>query len=640
MSTDRHLQYQGCCCGSFLEVMLENAGLRLSRRDFIRGAAATTALLAAGNTVWAGSGSDKASTGSVMAETIYHGGPILTMTKDGDRAEALAVGNGTILAVGTEAHVMAFRGPDTTVVNLRGRCLMPGFIDPHSHVVLQSAKFATVNLDPRPIGQAGSIADIQRLLREHIEQKKPGPGKWVIGWGYDDTGIAEMRHPVREDLDAVSTEHPILLIHISNHLCTGNSLLLEEIGVSADTPDPEGGRIHRKEGSREPSGVLEELAMVSVVKKLPSPTPEQAIGMIEQGLRYYAAAGITTAQDGSTGPGAANLLAAMEAQGKLPIDVVAYTLYRGVDEAMLDVMAADRGASGRFRRGGIKLVLDGSIQGYTAFLSKPYHVQPGETEPRQDKCESENAEHIFVSGDTPVAGAEGMAGITQGYRGYASMRQEEVTEWIRRCDQRNVQVLAHTNGDAATDMLIEAVETVRGNNPRPELRTTIIHAQTIREDQLDASTRHGLVPSFFPIHVTFWGDRHRDIFLGPERARRISPAKSALDRGMKFTLHHDAPIAGIDMLPVASASVNRITSGGKELGPEQRITPFEALRAITADAAWQYFEEERKGTLEAGKLADLVILSDDPLSVDPVKMGDISVLETIKDGKTIYLSGA
>lgn len=193
--------------------------------------------------------------------------------------------------------------------------------------------------------------------------------------------------------------------------------------------------------------------------------------------------------------------------------------------------------------------------------------------------------------------------------------------------------------DAATDILLEAIRNVRGDQPRPELRTTIIHAQTMREDQLDVAKAHGMCPSFFPIHVVFWGDRHRDIFLGPERAARISPAKSALDHGMKFTLHHDAPVAGIGMLAVAAAAVNRMTTGGKPLGPDQKITAFEALRAITHDAAWQYFQEDRKGTLEAGKIADLVILDEDPLAIDPMKMPDIDVLETIKDGKTVFRKG-
>ncbi len=161
-------------------------------------------------------------------------------------------------------------------------------------------------------------------------------------------------------------------------------------------------------------------------------------------------------------------------------------------------------------------------------------------------------------------------------------------------------------------------------------------AQTMREDQLNFAANQGLVPSFFPIHVQFWGDRHRDIFLGPERAARIDPARSALDRGMKITLHHVSPVSGINIFNVGSAAVNRRTTSGKLLGPEQAITPYEAFRAVTKDAAWQYFEEHRKGTLEVGKLADMVILSKDPLAVDPMTIDQIKAVETIKEGKTVF----
>jgi hypothetical protein len=313
-------------------------------------------------------------------------------------------------------------------------------------------------------------------------------------------------------------------------------------------------------------------------------------------------------------------------------------MYKGVDDAAFDAIVARRDTPGRLRLGGIKLVVDGSIQGYTAFLSKPYHVQPDNVEPTATKCNTEPAERIFVSPENESVATGSLALSVEGHRGYASMTQEQIDDWLKRCDDAGVQVQVHTNGDAATDMLISAVKKVRADNPRPDLRTTIIHAQTMRDDQLDFSAKHGLTPSFFPIHVNFWGDRHRDLFLGPERAARINPARSSLDRNIKITLHHDAPIAGIEMLKVAWAAVNRVTTSGKELGPEERITPFEALRAITADAAWQNFEEDRKGTLEAGKLADLVVLSEDPLTIDPMKIKDIQVLETIKEGNTIYLA--
>ena len=629
----------GCGCQPTLLVeMIESAGLELSRRELIKGAGSVGGFLALG--VLSGFGSAAfAQSPHVQddgkADAIYHGGPILTMVKDGDRAEALAVQNGRILAVGSMSEVMATKGTDTKMIDLGGQALMPGFFDPHSHMVMQSAKFATANLDPKPIGEAGSIADIQRILRDWIDEKKVPPGKWVVGWGYDDTGIAEQRHPNRDDLDAVSTEHPIMLIHISGHLMTGNSKMLAEAGIAADTPNPAGGVIQRKPGSSEPNGVLEENAMYLVAKSLPAPTPEQAMKMIADGLAFYAAAGITTAQDCATFKGTWKLLSSMEQAGRLPIDVIAWPMYKGVDDATFENIVADRGKRGRLRLGGLKITVDGSIQGYTAFLTEPYFKAPN-SNPVPDKCDGERADRLFVSADDETPHTDVVPESSTSHRGYSSMTQEQVDAWIKRCDDHGVQVQAHTNGDAATDMVIAAVAKARADKPRPELRTTIIHAQMMRNDQLDFAAEHGLTPSFFPIHVWFWGDRHRDLFLGPERAVRIDPARSALTRNLKVTLHHDAPIAGIEMLKVAWAAVNRETTSGKVLGPDERITPFEALRAITADAAWQNREEDRKGTLEAGKLADLVILSKDPLGVDPRKIKDIQVMQTVKEGAVVY----
>ncbi len=574
-----------------------------------------------------------------FADTIYFGGPIVTMIRDGDRVEALAVRDGIIVATGDKANVLSLQGATTRMLDLKGRALLPGFIDAHSHVVQSTFKFAVVNLDPHPIGDVRTIADIQRKLRERIKKTNPEPGKWVFGWGYDDTGVAERRHPTRDDLDAVSTDHPILLMHISSHLMAANSKALELAGITADTSDPDGGKIQRMPGSNQPNGVLEETAMAFLLAKIPAPSPERALEMLSFGLGKYAEAGITTAQEGGAVPGMLSLLERGAEAGILPIDIVSYPVFATLDDTTFERIAKHWNEPARYRMGGVKFVLDGSIQGYTAYLSKPYHVQPGsDAKVEADSCGSDAGMKMVLGGDSIESAYEAHEGseVSEDYRGYPNMSLEEVVKWVRLADEAGVPFLAHTNGDAATDMLIEALRTVRTERPRPDLRSVIIHAQTMREDQLNVAANQGLVPSFFPIHVQFWGDRHRDIFLGPKRAARIDPARSALDRGMKITLHHDAPVAGIDMLNVISAAVNRRTTSGELLGPEQAITPYEALRAVTKDAAWQYFEEHRKGTLEAGKLADMVIISEDPLAIDPMKIDKIEVLQTIKEGKTIY----
>ena len=531
---------------------------------------------------------------------------------------------------GSKSSVLSKKGKNTKIIDLKGKCLMPGFFDPHSHVVLQSVKFSVANLDPKPIGEAGSIEDIKNILKTWITEKKPKKGEWIIGWGYDDTGITDARHPNRDDLDEVSKDHPILLMHISAHLMTGNSKMLEITNLNAKTPDPDGGVIQRRAGSNEPNGVLEENAMMLTLKHLPMPTPEQAIKLLEAGIDFYAEAGITTAQDCASSAGTVKLLRTMEESGKLPIDIITWPVYRGLGDELFNEVVKDKGKRGRLRLGGIKLTIDGSIQGYTAFLSEPYHVQPGaNVKPVADKCDSKNAEHLFIAPDLDKPDDSAS-------KGYASMTQENIDGWVKRCDENNVSMQVHCNGDAATDLLINAIKKHRSGKNNLDLRTNIIHAQTMREDQLDFTAKNNMTVSFFPIHVYFWGDRHRDIFLGPKRAERINPSRSALKRNIKVSLHHDAPIAGISMLQVAWASVNRVTSSGKKLGEEQCITPYEAMRAITIDSAWQNFEEDRKGTLEVNKLADLVILSDDPLIIDPMKIREIKVLETIKEGKTVF----
>lgn len=559
------------------------------------------------------------------------------MISDGHCVDALAVKDGEILHTGLRDDVFALRGEATKMVDLGGRCLMPGFIDPHSHVVTQSLKFGTANLDPVPIGTVGSIADIKRILTDWITEKQILEGKWVFGWGYDDTGMKDKRHPDRDDLDEVSTKHPILLMHISHHFLTGNSMMLEKAEIlEADPPQIRS----RERNLKEPNGVLAEKGMERALKALPTFDRENVKELLKQGLSVYASAGITTAQDGATSPQSIDLLRNMAESGDLPIDVVAYPLFTGIDIPLLNEIVADKGSTGRFRLGGIKLTVDGSIQGYTAYLSEPYHVPAGAGATMDDQCcGTDNAERVFFgSAHAPHRAIERLAAGEENC-GFANMTQDEIDTWLGIGDTCGLQILAHTNGDKATDMLLDSIRKVRGDQPRKDLRTVIIHAQTMREDQLDVAAQHGLIPSFFPIHVVFWGDRHREVFLGPERAQRISPAKSALDRGMMFTLHHDAPVAGIGMLPIVSAAVNRMTNTDQPLGLEQRITPYQALRAITIDAAAQYFEEDRKGTLQAGKIADMVVLEKDPLTIkDSREIASICVLETIKEGKTIYLA--
>ena len=570
------------------------------------------------------------------AERILHNGTIVTVDSANTVAAAVAIKDGKIAAVGAEDEVMQWRGADTELTNLKGKTALPGFIEPHSHLSFVGVKLNVANLSPPPIGPVGSVADLKQALRQYGDSKDLKPGDWIMGMGYDDTAMAEQRHPTREDLDEVSSEYPIFCLHISAHLASVNSKALEIAGIDEKTPDPDGGVFRRMPGSQVPNGVAEELAMFSLFAVLPAASEEEAVKEIEDAVAYYASHGITTAHDAAIkSPGQLALFRTMADKGRLDIDVVGWPLFNVADE-MLANLEQDRFYRGRFRLGGLKLLLDGSIQGYTAFLSQPYYVQPGVDEPVGVDDVGE-VDQLLVRSDAPADAPPLPRAEGGDYRGYPTIEsQAEVTGWLVKAYKKGWPAQVHTNGDGATDMLIKAVREAEAAYPGQDRRVVIVHAQTMREEQLDAAAELGMSPTFFPAHIYYWGDRHRDIFLGPERAARINPLRSALDRGMVFTGHHDAPVTPASMLVPIWAAVNRITASGEVLGPEQRIPVIEALRAATINGAYQLFEEETKGSIEVGKLADFVVLSDNPLTVDPITIKDIHVLETIKEGKTIF----
>ena len=535
------------------------------------------------------------------ADRILLGGAILTMDEAQPTAEAVAIRDSRIVAVGSARTVLRLRGPHTEVTRLADRALLPGFFQAHAHFYGIAAKSDVVNLDPPPIGEVSSIAEIQKRVRAEIEKSAGVPPTFIAGAGYDDTLLAEKRHPTRDDLDAVSRDVPIFLSHISGHLAVANSKALEMAGIDASTPDPQGGHIRRRPGSSEPDGVLEETAMAKVAVHFPQPSQDAFNRAFARTAEHLASLGITTAVEHAAPPPIVAAMRAFADTGQLQLDLVAFPHISYGEAAFAGFSPTYRNG---FRVGGIKLTLDGSIQGYTGYLTEPYFRQ------------------------APNRPAD--------YCGYPTMPAQVVETAITRLYRERIPFAAHTNGDAAIDLLIAAVRKAQALHPQPDLRPTVIHAQTMREDQLDAATELGLVPSFFVDHVYYWGDRHRDIFLGPKRASRISPAASALSRGLRFTLHDDAPVVPPHPLLTVWAAVNRITASGQILGAEQRIGVLDALKAVTREPAYQHHEERDKGSITVGKRADLVILSADPRAVALAALRDLTVIETIKDGRSIF----
>ena len=536
------------------------------------------------------------------ADTIYHGGTILTIDDDNPVVEAVAVADGRILAVGTEAAVRATADAGTRRVDLAGRTMLPGFVDSHGHAFAIGLQASTANLLPPPDGEGADIPALQRLLAGWADANTGTVDKvgWIIGFGYDDSQLAEQRHPTRDELDAVSSELPVLIIHQSGHLGVANSRALELAGVSAETVDPPGGVYRRRDGSREPNGVLEENGFYAVLMRLAggfdAATNDQ---LAITGTQFAASFGYTTVQEGRAQRDAMDAMRRVAGRGELAVDLVAYPDMLAVEDIQPS-LAYDN----RYRVGGVKLTIDGSPQGKTAYLSQPYFHPPH--------------------------------GQGEDYRGYGAIDEATVMASVERAFANGWQILCHANGDAAIDQFIAAVRAARAAYPDVEVRPVLIHGQTLRLDQVDDLKALGIFPSLFPMHTFYWGDWHRESVLGPVRADNISPTGWLLERGMMFGSHHDAPVALPDSMRVLSATVTRRSRSGDILGPEHRVPVATALKALTIWPAWQHFEEDTKGSIEPGKLADFVILSANPLEVPEDALDEIVVEETIKEDRVIY----
>lgn len=530
-------------------------------------------------------------------DVVYLNGIVITMDSTENIAEAVALKDGKIIDVGKTKDINALAGKDTTVVDLDGKTLLPGFYDAHSHFPsIGIATLYRVDLNSPPIGNIKDMDGITAALKAKAEEMPEG--KWIRGRGYDDTLIAEKRHPTRWDLDKASSKHPIWISHISGHLGVANSKALEMARVTKETPQPEGGVIRMNPETREPNGVFEEgPAMSKVSRLIPAITDEQWLEGLKYAVKDYAEEGVTTVVIAGGGKQSVERLMKASEMGLLPLRVISMA-NRAFQESLPPDFNTDM-----LKVGAVKMYQDGSIQGYTGYLSKPYHV--------------------------PFMGDES-------YLGYPIRSREKLTEMVKAAHRAGFQVAVHGNGDAAIDDILYAFQEAQKEFPREDCRHRIEHCQMVREEQLDLIKEMGVTPSYFVSHTYYWGDRHRDIFMGPERAFRMSPLHSSLDRGIKFTIHCDTSVTPMDPLLAVWAGVNRISTGGNVIGPEQRVKPIEALRAVTSYAAWQNFEEDIKGSIEKGKFADFVILAGNPLEIDPVKIKDIEVLETIVGGKTVF----
>ena len=526
---------------------------------------------------------------------LYFGGDIVTMSDE--EAEAVLVENGRIKKIGKrEEFEKEEKDEAVQKLDLHGQTLLPGFIDPHGHISMMGTMSVMANLR-----EDESFSDIQKTLQAYIKDKKIEKGEVVVGFGYDHNFLQEARHPTKEILNEVSTEHPIFISHASGHVGCANDAALTLAGVDENTPEEEGGVIGRIEGSDEPNGYLEEGSMMTVQRQIAAGMEMDHVKLALLGQDIYLQNGITTAQDGATSHETLELFKDLAEKEKWKMDLV---MYPTVVDNPEDMKVNEKYAKQYYHRlkiGGYKLFLDGSPQGKTAWMTEPYE---GETT----------------------------------YRGYPWYQDEQVQEYVVKAINDNVQLLTHCNGDAASDQLLRNYEAAldESNNPNKHaLRPVMIHCQTARNDQLDKMAELKMIPSIFNAHTYYWGDVHLKN-LGDKRGRRISPARSAFDRNLVVNFHQDAPVVAPNMIQTIWSAVNRITRKGVEIGPEERVSVYEALQGVTINAAYAYFEENDKGSIETGKLADFVVLKENPLKVEKHKLKDIQVTETIKEGESVW----
>jgi predicted amidohydrolase YtcJ len=509
---------------------------------------------------------------------------------------SIAIKNKKIAWIGSHQDAKNFQGEH---INFGDQAVLPGFIDAHGHASYLAFATQVANIASPPVGKINNIDELKTELKNFIKDSDLQPGEWVMGLGYDDSLLKEQRHPTKDDLDEVSTEHPIYLIHVSAHLGAANSLGLSLANINSDTQDPPGGKIRRYENSLEPNGVFEETAAYPL-QQLAMSAYKDPIGSVKKAMEIYAKNGITTAQDGASSLETIRLMQAADAQNMINIDVISYPIGQNGLNENLDAFSF--GAyEGRVKVGGVKLILDGSPQGKTAYLTQPYYKPPHNE--------------------------------SQSYKGYPLIPQIDVSKLVKEYADLNIPIMAHANGDAAADMLIQAV---RDAEIESDHRTIMIHAQTVREDQLDLMKELEIIPSYFSTHTFYWGDWHRDSVFGQDRAMRISPTNSTLERDMPFTVHNDAPVVPPDMMRLLWATTNRQTRSGKILGKQQRISTYSALEAMTINAAYQHFEDDIKGSIEVGKQADLVVLSEDPLSIDTKNLLELDVVATFSRGVEVF----
>jgi predicted amidohydrolase YtcJ len=522
----------------------------------------------------------------MQPDTILVNGTIVTLKPSNPHAQAVAIKNNRIIKVGKNREIEPLIKEGTKVIDLKEKAVLPGFIDTHIHITGFGKTLTQINL--RGIQ---SIKEMQEKLEKRVERAKKG--EWILGRGWDQDRLKEKRYPTRWDLDKVSPNNPVVFTRVCGHLSVVNSRALEKASVTAEAAPPLGGEIDKDPKTGEPTGILRERAMDLVHRVIPESSERQLMEACGLACRKAVEAGLTSVHWIIYSRAEIRVIKKLRAQNKLPLRVYILIPVEFLDPLIRLGLSTGFGDD-VVRIGGVKIFADGSLGARTAALHESY------------------------SDDSST-------------RGMTLYSEEKLEEMIMKTHRAGIQLAVHAIGDRAISMVLTALEKALEKMPRKDHRHRIEHASVLSEKLIRRMKRLGVIASVQPHFVVsdFWvADR-----LGPKRARWVYPFKTLIQEGVPIAGGSDCPVEPVSPLLGIWAAVSRKSF------PEEQISVEEALRMYTIDAAFASFEEDIKGSIEVGKLADLVVLSDDPRSVPPNKIKDIEVEMTFAGGKAVYTSG-
>jgi predicted amidohydrolase YtcJ len=535
-----------------------------------------------------------------LSDIIFTNGDIVTLDDKHPAVQAIAIKGSKIIAVGTSKAILArWKSEGTEVVDLAGKTLVPGFIDAWGELSRLGLYSVAAQLQSPPEGR---VTDGIVLLRELRDWSKGDMAKrlgWVVGFGYDESRLRELRAPSRNELDSISADRPVIIVDRTGTRLVANSRALALAGIDRNSIDPPGGRIGRWPGSKEPDGSLEGAAATALLGTLPQLGKDERQALIQQGQTLYLRNGYTTAVEARATSDDLALYTQAADAGALKLDVSVYAEAGSAAAALkTHKQIGAKYYKSHLRLAGVSFTLDGTAEDRSAWLTQPYQLPP--------------------------------PGKPTRYSGYPLLGEDSVSALFGSAYANGWQVAVQASGDAAIDQFIAGLKAAAEKYPGKERRPLLVGATTIRDDQLDTLKAMGVGVSLAPQRLGISLDTLTRDALGAERTARFSPAGAALGRGLPLTLHNDAALIEPAPLDVLATAVKR------PVGADQQVPALEALKAITLGAARQLGEEKIKGSIAAGKLADLTVLSANPLKTPADKLGDIRVIGTVKEGATVF----